>query len=235
MRAATGAPDKGESQSKSVDQSRDAPDENAPQGLERANPSRGAGGAPEGLERALESLRGESEVAQALLGLSAALAEVRSVDETLELMVAQIPPLFGVERGFTASLDRAGVHLGISAMAGYTDAVEAALRSPSAQNDLLASLRPFLGGREPVLVRGDDPGLAPLGPVHKVESLLVLPLRAGVDFGMLGVELTESRGFDARDLALARGVVHQCAAALTNARQLDLLRGLRESGLRIGR
>lgn len=194
------------------------------------------GGAPEGLERALESLRGESEVAQALLGLSAALAEVRSVDETLELMVAQVPPLFGVERGFAASLDRAGGHLGISAMAGYDDAVEAVLRHPSSQNDLLVPLRSALGGRDPVFVGGDDAGLAALGPVHKIESLLVLPLaRSGVDFGVLGVEFTEVRRFDPKDLALARGVVHQCAVALTNARQLDLLRGLREFGLRIGR
>ncbi|MBA3349893.1 MAG: GAF domain-containing protein, partial [Actinobacteria bacterium] len=195
-----------------------------------------AGGAPEGLERALESLRGESEVAQALLGLSAALAEVRSVSETLELMVAQVPPLFGAGRGFAASLDRAGATLGISAMAGYDDALEGILLHPSGQSGLLAPLRSAVGGREPVFLRGDDPGLAVLRPVHELEALLVLPLaRAGVDFGVLAIEFTEPRRFDSMDLALARGVVHQCAVALTNARQLDLLRGLREFGLRIGR
>ncbi|CAN5212506.1 hypothetical protein BH20ACT22_BH20ACT22_12370 [soil metagenome] len=206
--------------------------------MSQARDARGApdGGATEGLERALESLRGESEVAQALLGLSAALAEVRSVDETLELMVSQVPPLFGAERGFAASLDRSGGRLGISATAGYDAALEAVLRHPSGQDDLLVPLRSALGGREPVLVQGDEPALASLGPLHGVGSLLILPLaRAGVDFGVLGVEFTEPGRFDPKDLALARGVVHQCAMALTNARQLDLLRGLREFGLRIGR
>ncbi len=193
-------------------------------------------GAAEGLERALESLRGESEVAQALLGLSAALAEVRSVDETLDLMVSEVPPLFGAERGFAASIDRAGGRLGISAVAGYDVALEAVLRHPSGQNDLLAPLRSALSGREPVVVQGNDPVLTALGPVRRIESLLVLPLaRAGVDFGVLVVEFTEPARFAPKDLALARGVVHQCAVALTNARQLDLLRGLREFGLRISR
>ncbi len=193
-------------------------------------------GAPEGLERALESLRGESEVAQALLGLSAALAEVRSVDETLELIVTQVPPLLGAERGFAASLDRAGGHLGMSAMAGYDAAAEAVLRHPPGRDDLLAPLRSSLGGREPIFIRGDDPALAALNHFHRIESLLVLPLaRAGVGFSVLGIEFSEARRFDSKDLALARGVVHLCGVALTNARQLDLLRGLREFGLRIGR
>lgn len=206
--------------------------------MSQTRDARGApdGGATEGLERALESLRGESEVAQALLGLSAALAEVRSVDETLELMVSHVPPLFGAERGFAASLDRSGGRLGIGATAGYDAALEAVLRHPSGQDDLMAPLRSALGGREPVLVQGHEPALASLGPLHGVGSLLILPLaRAGVDFGVLGVEFTEPGRFDPKDLALARGVVHQCAMALTNARQLDLLRGLREFGLRIGR
>jgi len=44
------------------------------------------------LERKVVSLREQSEVAQALLGLSAALGTTRTVDETLELAVRAAVP-----------------------------------------------------------------------------------------------------------------------------------------------
>src|SRR5688500_17010141 len=55
------------------------------------------------LERMVASLREDSELANALLGLSGALAEVRSLEQTIDLAVRIVNELMGADRCFAAS------------------------------------------------------------------------------------------------------------------------------------
>ena len=57
----------------------------------------------EELERMVGSLREESETANALLGLSGALAEVRALEQTIDLAVRMVKELMGADRCFSAT------------------------------------------------------------------------------------------------------------------------------------
>ncbi|MGH2754746.1 MAG: SpoIIE family protein phosphatase [Actinomycetota bacterium] len=180
----------------------------------------------EELERTLGSLREDSEVAYVLLGLSGALAEVRSVEETLDLAVRTIPELFGANRCFAAAWDETQERFVVLAHSGYENE-EIALLHKRAEGDGFPLLKAALGERAPVFVSDDasEPGRA----------AIAIPLvRWGEDFGGLRLEFPGPRSFGAKDAALARGVARQVGVALNNARRFNLLKALRGFGLRIG-
>ena len=178
------------------------------------------------LERTLSSLREDSEVAYVLLGLSGALAEVRSVEETLDLAVRTIPELFGASRCFAAAWDTSQDRLVVLAHWGY-DAEEEALLHKQTEGDGFPLLKRALEERSPVFISDEDPVLG--------RAAIAIPLiRWGEDFGGLRLEFPQQRSFGAKDSALARGVARQVGVALNNARRFTLLKALRGFGLRIG-
>ena len=190
------------------------------------------------LEQTLESLRSDSEVAHVLLGLSAALAEVRTVEETLEKAVRMVPELCGADRCFAASWDELNQHFEIKTQFGYDDKGEAVLHELASKKGGFPLLKEALEERTPLLV-GDvqaDGRVAPeRAQQRRLGALICLPLvRWGEDFGGLGVEFFHSRDFGAKDAALARGIARQVGVALANARRFNLLQGLRAFGLRVG-
>jgi GAF domain-containing protein len=178
------------------------------------------------LERTLGSLREDSEVAYVLLGLSGALAEVRSVEETLDLAVRTIPELFGADRSFAAAWDPGQDRFVLLAHWGY-EHEDAALLHKYAEDEGFPLLRQALQERSPVFV--SDEGTV------KGQAAITIPLiRWGEDFGGLRLGFSAPRSFGAKDAALARGVARQVGVALNNARRFTLLKALRGFGLRIG-
>jgi GAF domain-containing protein len=178
------------------------------------------------LERTLGSLREDSEVAYVLLGLSGALAEVRSVEETLDLAVRTIPELFGADRSFAAAWDPGQDRFVLLAHWGYENE-DVALLHKHAEDEGFPLLRQALQERSPVFV--SDEGTV------KGQAAVTIPLiRWGEDFGGLRLGFSAPRSFGAKDAALARGVARQVGVALNNARRFTLLKALRGFGLRIG-
>ncbi|CAN5663392.1 hypothetical protein BH24ACT26_BH24ACT26_01710 [soil metagenome] len=185
------------------------------------------------LQRALEVAREEAEVAHLLLGLADALAEVRTVEDTLDETVHIVPGFFGADRCVAASWDGAEERFVVRAASGFAD-------GPSEHIPRLGGLpllRRCLVSKSPVLVpdvsvdaRGAQEEAAPgLG------AYIAIPLiRAGQDFGALGLEFSEGRRFRSTDGALACGVARQVAVALANARRFNLLQDLRALGIRVG-
>jgi serine phosphatase RsbU (regulator of sigma subunit) len=185
------------------------------------------------LERMLDELRQESEVAHVLLGLAGALAEVRTLEETLEKAVHVVPELFGAHGCLAATWDPADESLTVRASAGF--------ERPERLQDVVADspvVDKALTDNTPLFVAAAAPGRR--APVHDEPSeakvaCIVIPLsRWGERFGVLHVELAEPRPVAARDQALARGVARQVGVALANARRFGLLRDLRAFGLRVG-
>jgi GAF domain-containing protein len=184
-------------------------------------------------ERMIEEVRQESEVAHVLLGLAGALAEVRTLEETLEKAVHIVPELFGGQRCLAATWDPADRSFTVQASAGFEhpDRLRAAVADSGVLHDALADNTPLFAGTP-------TPG-RPV-PVHDQPSgadvaRIVIPLsRWGERFGVLQVEPIEPRPVSARDQALARGVARQLGVALANARRFGLLRDLRAFGLRVG-
>lgn len=191
----------------------------------------------EELEKTLSSLRQDSEVAHVLLGLSAALAQVQSVEETLELSVRLVPELLGAERGFAAAYDSVSGRFRIDALAGFDAEHEKVMRELADAGDLpLLDAALELG--EPILISnaGADPRLDVAAARRRgLGAYVGIPLmRWGDDFGGLGIEFSAPRTFGPKDIALARGIARQVGVALANARQFNLLQGLRAFGLRVG-
>ena len=188
------------------------------------------------LEQTLESLREDSEIAHVLLGLAGLLAEVRSVEETLEAAVRVVPELLGADRCFAATRLGMGRQFAIMAHQGFTgDAVEGLLGAGGRERWPL--LDAALQDRTPLMI-GDaasDPLLADDPPQDRVIGAYVgIPLvRWGEEFGGLALEYSEPREFKPKDLALARGIARQVGVALVNARRFNLLAGLRAFGLRV--
>jgi GAF domain-containing protein len=189
------------------------------------------------LEKTLSSLRQDSEVAHVLLGLSAALAQVQSVEETLNLTVRMVPELLGADRGFAAGLDTVSGNFRIDALAGY-DREHEKLMYELAEASELPLLAAALSEHEPILIpdsstdsRIDNEAAAR----RHIGAYIGIPLtRWGEDFGGLGIEYATARHFGPKDIALARGIARQVGVALANARQFNLLQGLRAFGLRVG-
>ena len=189
------------------------------------------------LEQTLESLRTDSEVAHVLLGLSAALAEVRTVEETLEKAVRMVPELCGGDRCLAAVWDDVNGRFVIRALSGYDEEGEKNIHMFAESPDGFPLLRASLESRVPLLV--DDAATDGRVPEEQVRlrhlgAYIGMPLlRWGEDFGALGVEFFHPREFGAKDTALARGIARQVGVALANARRFNLLQGLRAFGLKV--
>ncbi|MDP9068939.1 MAG: SpoIIE family protein phosphatase [Actinomycetota bacterium] len=189
------------------------------------------------LEQTLESLREDSEIAHVLLGLAGLLAEVRSVEETLETAVRVVPELLGADRCFAATRLGMGRQFSIMAHAGFEPEEVERLREATAGPESLPLLSAALVERTPLMIpdasvdervsaeQREQPGLG---------AYVGIPLvRWGEEFGGLGLEYSEPREFKPKDLALARGIARQVGVALVNARRFNLLAGLRAFGLRV--
>ncbi|MGH2821147.1 MAG: GAF domain-containing SpoIIE family protein phosphatase, partial [Actinomycetota bacterium] len=163
---------------------------------------------------------------------------LRTPEETLQTAVRLVPQMFSAQRCFAARLDPREERATVVASWGYDedsgrDLVEAAAR-PHGLPLLIESLRE----RVPLLV-GDvtvDSRLAEEASRRRgLGAYVILPLiRWGAEFGGLGVEFDVPRPFGPREHSLARGVARLLGVALTNARQLDLMRELRAAGLKVG-
>src|SRR3712207_6796746 len=104
------------------------------------------------LEQTLESLRAESEVAHVLLGLSAALAEVRTVEETLDKAVRMVPELCGADRCFAATWDAVNGRFEIKAEAGFDEEQSALLHELAEIEDGFPLIGQALAEKTPLLV-----------------------------------------------------------------------------------
>src|SRR5688500_14381393 len=80
------------------------------------------------LERTLESLREDSEVAHVLLSLSGVLAEVRSVEETLDKAVKVVGEILRADGVFAVTLTDDGRRFEIRAHTGFDQDSLASLR-----------------------------------------------------------------------------------------------------------
>jgi GAF domain-containing protein len=186
------------------------------------------------LERTLDSLREDSEVAHVLLGLSGALAEVRSIEETLELAVRIVPDLLGADRCLAARVDRRTSRMEVHASSGFEAAqLEAVLRSAD-EDTGMPLLQAALEEGAPILVSdaAADPRFDPAFVAERgIGAFVGIPLvRWGEEFGGLGLVFDLARPFSSKDKALARGIARQVGVALVNARRFNLLGQLRTFG-----
>jgi hypothetical protein len=190
------------------------------------------------LEETLESLREDSEVAHVLLGLSGALAEVRTVEETLDKGVRIARELFGADRSFAATWDRGAERFRVLSRFGYEpETVDGSVADPR-ERDGLPLLVDALAGRRPLLIPDvEADGRLPVdgARAREMRAFIGIPLlRWGQDFGGLGIEFSEPRDFGSKEMALARGIARQMGVALANARRFNLMQSLRVIGLRVG-
>jgi len=192
------------------------------------------------LEETLESLREDSEVAHVLLGLSGALAEVRTVEETLDKGVRIACELFGADRSFAASWDPGAERFRVLSRYGHGPGEAERFESRATQaKGGLPLLHDALAARQPLLVEdveADGRLSAEEVQTRGLKAFIGVPLlRWGQDFGGLGIEFSEPRDFGSREVALARGIARQMGVALANSRRFGLLQSLRTIGLRVGR
>lgn len=192
----------------------------------------------EALEKTLDSVREDSEVAHVLLGLSAALGEVRTVQETLEKAVRMVPELCGADRCFAVSLDEAHNSFVVRSHFGFDPEAQKSLFGLAKDQSNFPLIVESLEAKTPLLVP-DTVGDARMSPElteqRSLGAFIALPLvRWGDDFGGLGVEFEQARRFGPKDAALARGIARQVGVALANARRFNLLRELRSFGLQMG-
>ena len=191
------------------------------------------------LERTIRSLREDSEVAHALLGLSGALAEVRSLEDTLQLAVGMVKELLGADRCFSATWIAGRGRFEVTGQIGFDDPVsEQRLHEMANRPDGLPLLRAALKSRVPLLV-GDTVGDGAFPPeeaeLRQAYAYVGLPLiRWGEDFGCIGLTYMEPRRFTSKEESLARGIARTVGVALANARQFNLLQTLRFFGGRVG-
>ncbi|HWC14746.1 MAG TPA: SpoIIE family protein phosphatase [Actinomycetota bacterium] len=190
------------------------------------------------LERIVESLREDSELGNALLGLSGALAEVRSLEQTIDLAVRMVRELMGADRCFSAAWIAGRQCFEVTGHLGFEGDALDQLLELAERDDGLPLLRTALAQRSPLLI-GDtsSDASAPLNDARLMgaRAYAALPLiRWGEEFGGIGVLFDSPREFTPKDEALARGISRQVGAALANARQFNLLQTLRLFGERVG-
>jgi len=210
---------------------------------EAAEFSAGEAGAPDErvaeLEHTIAVLREDSEVAHALLGLSGALAEVRSLEDTLQLGVGMVRELLGADRSFSATWIAGQDRFVITGQVGFDDdESEGRLHELAQHPEGLPLLRAALRSRAPLLI-GDTVGQGIFSPeeaeMRQAYAYVGLPLiRWGEEFGCIGLTYLEPRTFTSKEDALARGIARTVGVALANARQFNLLQTLRFFGERVG-
>ena len=190
------------------------------------------------LERTLASVQEDARVAHTLLGLSTAVADVRTVDQTLDEAVRIVPELFGGERCFAVTWDQAAGGFKVRARTGYDAGQERALDDLAGRPDSLPLVSEALRGDSPLLIHdvSEDPRIDAADARRRgVGAYVGIPLWGwGDEAGGLVVELPEPRCFAPSDESLARGISRQIGVALANARRYHLLRGLRSFGMRVG-
>jgi serine phosphatase RsbU (regulator of sigma subunit) len=189
------------------------------------------------VERTLEALREDAEVAHVLLGFSSALAEVRSVDQTLEIAVRMIPEILGCDRCFVAAMNRADQRLYLMNSSGFTEEESAAFKRFLQSPEPFPLLRRAIHDRSPVIVEdaNNDPRIPPEEAAERrLGAFMRVPLiRPGQEIAALGVEYRQPRAFGSKEESLARGIARQLGVALANARQFNLLASLSRFGPRI--
>ena len=191
------------------------------------------------LERIVASLREDSELGNALLGLSGALAEVRSLEQTIDLAVRMVRELMGADGCFSAAWIPGRQRFEITGHIGFDEDALSQLLELADSEGGLPLLRSALRQRSPLLI--GDTAADPTAATNEDNRLLGarayvgLPLiRWGEEFGGIGLLYDSPREFTAKDEALARGISRQVGAALANARQFNLLQTLRAFGERVG-
>ena len=190
------------------------------------------------LEQTLESLREDSEVAHVLLGLSGVLAEVRSLEDTIDIAVKTVGEVFGADRCCVLSTQTSGGGLEVLACTGYDNESLAALRKLAALPEGMPVLRDTLREGVPIFLpqASQDDRLQAQLEILPSASFIALPLvRWGERFGAVAIEYSEPRVFGNRELALARGVSRLLGVALVNARRFSMLSSLRSFGLSVAR
>ncbi|MGH2807593.1 MAG: GAF domain-containing SpoIIE family protein phosphatase, partial [Actinomycetota bacterium] len=180
-----------------------------------------------------------SEVAHALLGLSGALAEVRSLEDTLQLAVGMVRELLGAERCFSASWIAGRERFEITGHVGFDDPEsEERLYTLAHRPGGLPLLRASLKSRAPMLIGdtvGDGVFSVDEAETRRAYAYVGLPLiRWGEEFGVIGLTYPEPRRFTSKEESLARGIARTVGVALANARQFNLLQTLRFFGERVG-
>jgi GAF domain-containing protein len=190
-------------------------------------------------EQTLARLREDLEVAHALLGLSASLADVRSVNDTLAAAVAGVRTILAADRCFAAVWQPAQRRFEVRAVTeGYPQDALTIVERLAASKEGLPLLGRAFAKRSPLLVGNcaEDPQLsAEMIHPRRLGAFIAIPLlRGGREFGALGVEYGSARRFGPRTEALADGITRQVGAALTSARRFGLLRSLRSFGLTAG-
>ncbi|MGH2808461.1 MAG: SpoIIE family protein phosphatase [Actinomycetota bacterium] len=201
-------------------------------------PAAGAAGQIHELERTLESLREDSEVAHVLLSLSGVLAEVRSVEETLDKAVKVVAEILRADRAFAVTLADDGARFEVRAHTGFGAERLAQLHELASSPEGLSLIKMALRELSPVLVGDmtvDERVDADIARQHGVGAFIGIPVaRWGDEFGGIGVEFNHPRRFMTKDEALVRGISRQIGVAMTNSRRFNLLGGLRAFGLSLG-
>ncbi len=191
------------------------------------------------LEQTLASLREDSEVAHVLLGLSGVLAEVRSVEQTLDIAVKTVANVFGADRCFAAALSRDESKFRLLAQTGYDADALAGLRRLAEEATGLPLLRAALAEGSQLFVpdAARDPRIGEdVAAARKLGAYVGLPLvRWGDEFGGLAIEFEKPRQFHSKEAALARGVARLLGSALVNARRFNMLSSLRSFGISVAR
>jgi GAF domain-containing protein len=190
------------------------------------------------VERTLEALRVDAQVAHVLLGFSSALAEVRTVDATLETAVRMIPEVMGCDRCFVAALNRSDQRLYVLNRWGFTEEEAKSFQSFMHSSDAFPLTRQAIEKSATVIVENAtaDPRIPPEeAKQRRLGAFMRVPLiRRGEVFGALGIEYREPRAFGSKDESLAAGIARQLGVAIANARQFNLLNSLSKFGLRVG-
>lgn len=190
------------------------------------------------LERMIDSLREDSEVANALLGLSGALSEVRSLEQTIDLAVRMVKELMAADRCFSATWIPGQQRFKVTGQVGFEGIQLEQLYELAELADGLPLLRQALKERAPLMI-GDTVSDGHLtmsdAKLRTARAYVGLPLiRWGEEFGGIGLLYESPRKFTAKDAGLARGIARQVGVALANARQFNLLQTLRAFGERVG-
>ena len=185
------------------------------------------------LQRTLEALREDSEVAHVLLSLAGVLAEVGPLEETLEKAVKVSAEVMRADRAFAVTVgpdDR----LDIRAHVGFDPEGFELLRQRAGEAEGLGLLRSAIKKRTPLMI--DDAIEDPRVEADEARRLAVrgfigIPLsRWGEDFGGIGLEYLDPKEFSQRDVSLIRGVARQIGVAIINARRFNLMGSLRAFG-----
>lgn len=190
------------------------------------------------LERMVDSLREDSELANALLGLTGALSEVRSLEQTIDLAVRMVNELMGADRCFAATWIAGQQRFQVTGQVGFEGPQLDQLYELAELPDGFPLLRQALKQRAPLII-GDTVTDGHLtmndAKLRTARAYVGLPLiRWGEEFGGLALLFEEPRRFTPKDEALARGIARQVGVALANARQFNLLKTLRAFGERVG-